>query len=124
MATLGRCGDEALAERFATALAVELRAVGITLDFAPVLDVHTNERNPIIGDRAFGRDAAVAARRALALADGLARGGILACGKHFPGHGDTATDSHLELPRLDHGWERLEAVELLPFKQAAAAGCR
>jgi beta-N-acetylhexosaminidase len=60
--------------------------------------------------------------RALALAAGLAAGGVLACGKHFPGHGDTATDSHLELPRLEHAWERLDSVELLPFRRAAAAG--
>lgn len=114
--------DEQLATAVGEALGRELAALGFDVDFAPVLDVHTNEQNPIIGDRAFGRDAAAVARRALALADGLARGGVLACGKHFPGHGDTATDSHLELPRLEHAWERLEAVELLPFRRAAAAG--
>ncbi len=114
--------DERLATAVGEALGRELAALGFDIDFAPVLDVHTNEQNPIIGDRAFGRDAAAVARRALALADGLARGGVLACGKHFPGHGDTATDSHLELPRLDHAWERLDAVELLPFRRAAAAG--
>jgi beta-N-acetylhexosaminidase len=114
--------DEALARAVGTALGRELAALGFDIDFAPVLDVHTNEKNPIIGDRAFGRDAEAVARRALALAEGLAAGGVLACGKHFPGHGDTATDSHLELPRLDHPWDRLDAVELLPFRRAAAAG--
>jgi beta-N-acetylhexosaminidase len=104
------------------ALGRELAALGFDLDFAPVLDVHTNERNPVIGDRAFGREAAAAARRALALAGGLARGGVLACGKHFPGHGDTTLDSHVALPRLDHGRARLDTVELLPFQRAAAAG--
>ncbi len=113
--------DEALAAAVGLALGRELAALGFDIDFAPVLDVHTNDHNPIIGDRAFGRDAETVARRALALADGLARGGMLACGKHFPGHGDTATDSHLELPRLDHGWARLESVELLPFRRAAVA---
>jgi beta-N-acetylhexosaminidase len=122
MATLGRSGDVTLAERFARALAAELKAVGISLDFAPVLDVHTNPANPIIGDRAFGTDAEAVARRALAFARGLDAAGVIACGKHFPGHGDTATDSHLELPRIDHGWDRLERVELLPFRRAAAAG--
>lgn len=114
--------DAALAEAVGLALGSELRALGIDVDFAPVLDVHTNPANPIIGDRAFGADAQTVARRALAFARGLDGAGVIACGKHFPGHGDTATDSHLELPRIDHGWERLERVELLPFARAAAAG--
>ncbi|HUQ05560.1 MAG TPA: beta-N-acetylhexosaminidase [Kofleriaceae bacterium] len=113
--------DEGLARAVGLALGRELAALGFDIDFAPVLDVHTNDKNPIIGDRALGRDAEAVARRALALADGLAASGVLACGKYFPGHGDTATDSHLELPRLDHAWERLDAVELLPFRRAAAA---
>jgi beta-N-acetylhexosaminidase len=99
-----------------------LRALGFDIDFAPVLDVHTNPANPIIGERAFGTDAEAASRRALAFARGLDEAGVLSCGKHFPGHGDTMTDSHLELPRIDHDWERLEKVELLPFQRAAAAG--
>ncbi|MBA3460833.1 MAG: beta-N-acetylhexosaminidase [Deltaproteobacteria bacterium] len=113
--------DEAVAEEVGRAMGGELRALGFDIDFAPVLDVHTNPANPIIGDRAFGTDPALAARRALAFARGLDAAGVLACGKHFPGHGDTATDSHLELPRIDHAWDRLEAVELLPFQRAAAA---
>ena len=114
--------DEDLAERAGRAMGDELRALGFDIDFAPVLDVHTNPANPIIGGRAFGTDAEAVARRALAFARGLAAAGVLPCGKHFPGHGDTATDSHLELPRIDHAWERLERVELLPFRRAAAAG--
>jgi len=114
--------DAALAEAVGRAVGDELAALGLDIDFAPVLDVHTNPANPIIGDRAFGTDAEAAARRALAFARGLDAAGVLACGKHFPGHGDTATDSHLELPRIDHGWDRLERVELLPFQRAAAAG--
>jgi beta-N-acetylhexosaminidase len=114
--------DVAVAERVGRALGDELAALGFDIDFAPVLDVHTNPANPIIGDRAFGTDAEAVARRALAFARGLEAAGVLACGKHFPGHGDTATDSHLELPRIDHGWERLEQIELLPFRRAAAAG--
>jgi len=114
--------DVAIAERVGRALGDELRALGFDIDFAPVLDVHTNPANPIIGDRAFGTDAEAVARRALAFARGLRAAGVLACGKHFPGHGDTATDSHLELPRIDHEWDRLERVELLPFRRAAAAG--
>jgi len=113
--------DTELAEQIGRALGDELRAMDFDIDFAPILDVHTNAANPIIGDRAFGTDPELAARRALAFARGLHAAGILSCGKHFPGHGDTATDSHLELPRIDHPWARLEAVELLPFLRAAAA---
>jgi len=114
--------DEALAVQVGRAMGDELRTLGLDIDFAPVLDVHTNPANPIIGDRAFGTDAETAARRALAYARGLHEAGVLSCGKHFPGHGDTATDSHLELPRIDHAWDRLEGVELLPFARAAEAG--
>jgi beta-N-acetylhexosaminidase len=113
--------DERIAEQVGRAIGEELRALGFDIDFAPVLDVHTNPANPIIGERAFGRDAQSAARRALAFARGLDSAGILACGKHFPGHGDTDTDSHLALPRIDHAWDRLEAIELAPFKLAAQA---
>jgi beta-N-acetylhexosaminidase len=114
--------DVAVATAVGRAIGDELRALGIDLDFAPVLDVHTNPANPIIGERAFGTTAETVTRRALAFARGLDAAGVLACGKHFPGHGDTTTDSHLELPRIDHGWPRLEAVELAPFRAAAAAG--
>jgi beta-N-acetylhexosaminidase len=113
--------DTEAAEHVGRAIGDELRALGFDIDFAPVLDVHTNPANPIIGDRAFGRDAATVTRRALAFARGLDAAGMLACGKHFPGHGDTDTDSHLALPRIDHDWARLERVELAPFKAAAAA---
>jgi beta-N-acetylhexosaminidase len=113
--------DEGVAEAVGRAIGNELRALGIDVDFAPVLDVHTNPANPVIGERAFGRDAASVARRGLAFARGLDAAGVIACGKHFPGHGDTDTDSHLELPRIEHAWDRLEQVELAPFRAAAAA---
>ncbi len=113
--------DERVAEQVGRAMGEELRALGFDIDFAPVLDIHTNPANPIIGERAFGRDATTAARRALAFARGLDAAGVIACGKHFPGHGDTDTDSHLELPRVDHPWDRLEKIELAPFKLAAQA---
>ena len=112
----------ALAEAVGEALGEELAALGMDVDFAPVLDVHTNPANPIIGNRAFGTLPETVAERALAFARGLERAGIVSCGKHFPGHGDTATDSHLALPRLDHALDRLEAIELLPFRRAVAAG--
>jgi beta-N-acetylhexosaminidase len=113
--------DEAIAEAVGAAMGAELRALGFDIDFAPVLDIHTNAGNPIIGDRAFGHDADSVSRRALAFARGLERAGVLSCGKHVPGHGDTTTDSHLELPRIDHDLARLRAVELVPFARAAQA---
>lgn len=116
-------GDRALplAEAVGEAIGAELSALGFDVDFAPVLDVHTNPDNPIIGDRAFSRDPERAAERALAFARGLRRSGVLGCGKHFPGHGDTHVDSHLELPSVGADRDRLERVELLPFRRAAAA---
>ena len=122
MAALGRSGDVVLAERFARALAAELKAVGITLDFAPVLDVHTNPKNPVIGDRALAETASEVARLGGAIVRALQDEGVAACGKHFPGHGDTATDSHLELPIVEHPVERLREVEFVPFKAAIDAG--
>jgi beta-N-acetylhexosaminidase len=111
-----------LARLIGAAMGRELAALGFDVDFAPVLDVHTNPANPVIGDRAFGCDPETVARRALAFAQGLAQAGILACGKHYPGHGDTDQDSHLALPRLAHDLDRLRAVELVPFARAAEAG--
>jgi beta-N-acetylhexosaminidase len=121
MATLGRSGDVALAERFARALASELKAVGITLDYAPVLDIHTNPKNPVIGDRALAESADQVGRLGAAIIRALQGEGIAACGKHFPGHGDTSADSHLELPLVEHPPERLRAVEFEPFRAAVAA---
>ena len=122
MATLGRSGNVRLAERFARAVASELRAVGITLDYAPVLDIHTNLKNPVIGDRALSERAEEVARLGAAIIWALQSEGVAACGKHFPGHGDTQTDSHLELPLVEHPLERLRSVEFVPFKAAIASG--
>jgi beta-N-acetylhexosaminidase len=122
MQTLGRSGDERLAERFALALAVELKAVGISLDYTPVLDILTNPKNPVIGDRALAERAEDVARLGRTIITTLQRAGIAACGKHFPGHGDTGTDSHHELPLIEHPPDRLKAVELVPFRAAIEAG--
>ena len=119
---LGRSGDEALTERFARAMAAELRAVGINLDYAPVLDVHTNPANPVIGDRALASDPELAARLGAAVVRGLQASGVAACGKHFPGHGDTSVDSHEALPVVEHDLRRLEAIEFIPFRRAIAEG--
>jgi beta-N-acetylhexosaminidase len=118
-----RSGDAGLVARAAEALGRELAALGFTMDFAPVLDVDTCAKNPIIGDRSFGSDPAVVARLGAAYASGLQAGGVLACGKHFPGHGDTTTDSHLELPRVDQRRARLLAVECAPFAPLRMATC-
>ncbi|XXY50408.1 beta-N-acetylhexosaminidase [Sorangium sp. So ce269] len=122
MRSLGELRDLALLRRAARAVASELRAVGINLNFAPVLDVDSNPANPIIGDRAFGRDPRTAAEGAVAFLEGLQEERVLACGKHFPGHGDTALDSHLALPTIVHGRGRLDEVELPPFRAASRAG--
>jgi beta-N-acetylhexosaminidase len=122
MATLGRSGDVVLAERFARALAAELKSVGITLDYAPVLDIHTNPKNPVIGDRALAEKAEVVAKLGAVIVRALQGEGIAACGKHFPGHGDTSTDSHVELPLVEHPPERLREVEFAPFRAAIEAG--
>ena len=122
MSTLGRSGDEQLAARFARALATELKAVGISLDYTPVLDIHTNPRNPVIGDRALAERAEDVARLGRVIIETLQAEGVAACGKHFPGHGDTGTDSHFELPLVEHPPDRLDAVELQPFRAAIEAG--
>ena len=119
--TLGRSGEVLLAERFSRALARELRAVGVSLNYAPVLDVDTNTDNPVIGDRALSDQAEDVARLGAAIIDGLQGEGVAACGKHFPGHGDTSTDSHRELPVVEHAPERLQEVELVPFRAAVAS---
>jgi beta-N-acetylhexosaminidase len=118
MAVLGRANSDALADRFGRALARELRAVGITLDYAPVLDIHTNPKNPVIGDRAFAEKADEVARYGRVVIRALQTEGVAACGKHFPGHGDTSTDSHLELPLVEQPLERLRAIEFEPFRAA------
>lgn len=123
MATLGRAGtrSEALAERFAAALATELLAVGFTLDYAPVLDIHTNPKNPVIGDRALAERAEDVAALGAVIIRALQGAGLAACGKHFPGHGDTSADSHFELPLVEHPPDRLRAIEFEPFRAAVAA---
>ena len=122
MRTVASWGDVALAERIARAVGTELGALGFTIDFAPVLDVNTCPQNPVIGDRAFGDDADTCARFGAAWVRGLQASGVLACGKHFPGHGDTSKDSHVDLPVVNQPLERLERVELVPFRAAVEAG--
>lgn len=119
MRRLGDLDDLALTARVAEAHARELRALGFTMSFAPVADVHTRPENPIIGDRAFADAPERVAALAGAWADGLARAGLLACAKHFPGHGDTTVDSHLALPRVDRARGELDRIEIAPFRALA-----
>jgi beta-N-acetylhexosaminidase len=121
-ARLGETGNAKLAYRVASATAEELAALGINLDFAPVLDVNSNPKNPVIGDRSFASDP----QKVIAFGEqwihGLREGGIIPCGKHFPGHGDTDKDSHLDLPVVDRSLDELRKVELPPFVHACRNG--
>ncbi|MFQ5716101.1 MAG: beta-N-acetylhexosaminidase, partial [Nitrospinales bacterium] len=119
---LGKAQSEDLAFRFGQALAWELKAVGINMDFAPVLDVNTNPANPIIGNRALSDDPHWTARLGGAVVRGIRETGVLPVGKHFPGHGDTREDSHLELPRVQKDAAALDQTELLPFAHAIQEG--
>ncbi|MFQ5443939.1 MAG: beta-N-acetylhexosaminidase, partial [Nitrospinales bacterium] len=119
---LGAAKSEDLAFKFGQAMGQELAAVGINIDYAPVLDVNTNPHNPIIGNRAFSDDPKWAARLGADFIRGCREAGVLPVGKHFPGHGDTRVDSHLELPYVDRDAKTLEKVELHPFAQAIKNG--
>jgi beta-N-acetylhexosaminidase len=119
---LGATRDEGLAERAGRLAAGEGRALGVHVDFYPVVDVNNNPMNPIINIRSFGEDPEFVGRMATAYLKGVQAGGMLATAKHFPGHGDTATDTHLDLAVIEHPRERLEKVELVPFEAVIAAG--
>ncbi len=119
---VGQAHSESLAYRFGQSLAAELVDVGINMDYAPVLDVHTNPGNPIIGDRAIASDPDTVARLANSFIKGFKDKGMIPVGKHFPGHGDTQLDSHLDLPYVQRDAATLEAVELVPFRETIAQG--
>ena len=119
---LGATRDPALAYEMGRVTAVEALAVGIHVSFAPVLDVNNNADNPVINTRSFGEDPALVATLGACLVRGIQDHGAVATGKHFPGHGDTDTDSHLALPVIRVDRDRLDAVELVPFRAAIAAG--
>jgi beta-N-acetylhexosaminidase len=119
---LAATGSDSLAFEVGRVIGEEARAVGLHLTLSPVLDVNSNPRNPIINTRSFGEDPVTVGRFAGDYIRGLHAGGLLAMGKHFPGHGDTHADSHLELPRLDRDRAALNAIDLPPFRAAIAAG--
>ena len=119
MRALGQLGDLEIVKRAASIVGRGLLALGFNCNFAPVLDVDSNPDNPIIGDRSFSSEPHKVAHFGMAFARGLAISGILPCGKHFPGHGDTHLDSHLALPCVERAREQLDRIELLPFREAA-----
>ncbi len=119
---LGAIRDTALAYEMAKATALEARALGIHVAFGPVLDVNNNPANPVIGARSYSEDPALTARLGAAFVRGLQENGVVATGKHFPGHGDTETNSHLALAMVSASRARLDSVELVPFREAVRAG--
>ena len=114
--------DAPLVSEVARTLGTQLLQLGFNVNFAPVLDVDTNPANPVIGDRSFSHDPKVVARLGVAFLLGLQSGGVAACGKHFPGHGDTTVDSHVGLPIVDATTQRWQDTELVPFQAAIDAG--
>ncbi|RIK69512.1 hypothetical protein DCC62_23795, partial [candidate division KSB1 bacterium] len=121
---IGATRSDEFAYEIGRLTALEARALGIHWTNAPVLDINNNPRNPIINTRSFGEDPELVARLGAAFVAGTQASGVLATMKHFPGHGDTDSDTHIELPVLNLEAERLHAVELLPFKAAIKAGAR
>jgi beta-N-acetylhexosaminidase len=119
---LGAANDPQLTYQVARAMARGLRSVGVNINFAPCADVNNNPLNPVISDRSFGSDPVKVASQVVAYLQGMQTEGVAATVKHFPGHGDTSTDSHLDLPKLDVSRERLEELEFIPFKAGIAAG--
>ena len=119
---LGATGDTALAYEQGRVTAVEGRALGVHVAYAPILDVNNNPANPVINTRSYGEDPALAARLGAAFVRGLQEHGMIATGKHFPGHGDTEVNSHLALPVVGVTRARLDTVELVPFRASVAAG--
>lgn len=119
---LAAAGGPGLVEKVAEAIGTGLRAAGINMNLAPVLDVNDNPDNPVIGIRSFGSSPERVAELGAAYARGLRESGVIPVGKHFPGHGNTSVDSHLNLPVLPHSWDRLERVELFPFRRVISGG--
>ncbi|HEU5229188.1 MAG TPA: glycoside hydrolase family 3 N-terminal domain-containing protein, partial [Ktedonobacteraceae bacterium] len=119
---LGAIGSEQVAHDVALATGREMQALGININLAPVVDVNNNAANPVIGVRSFGENAQQVALLGAAMVRGYQEAGIISCLKHFPGHGDTAVDSHLALPTIPYSLDRLKTLELVPFKSGIKAG--
>lgn len=122
MYSLGKTMDESLAYQVGKVMALEMRTLGINVVNAPVLDIFSNPKNTVIGNRSFGSDASLVSKMGLSLARGLEENGVMPTFKHFPGHGDTDTDSHTSLPVVDKSYKDLSDMELIPFKSAISSG--
>lgn len=120
--TLGALNDDLLIYAMGKEIGNQMKHLGVHINFAPVVDVNNNPKNPVINDRSFGEIPEIVAHKGVAYMRGLQSTGILSCAKHFPGHGDTDVDSHLDLPRISHTKERLETIELMPFKWLVKLG--
>ncbi len=120
--TLGAIQDSTIVEEVGYRMGTHAKRMGVHINFAPDIDININPRNPIIGNRSFGEDRENVAEKGIALMKGMHRAGILSSGKHFPGHGDTATDSHHALPVIDFSRKRLDSIELYPFKRLIQEG--
>ena len=120
--TLGAIQDDSLVKEFGEHLGKHCKRLGIHVNFAPVVDINVNPENPIIGNRSFGENKYNVTRKAIAFTQGMQKEGVMANGKHFPGHGDTATDSHYKLPLLDFDRARLDSIELYPYRKVFDAG--
>jgi beta-N-acetylhexosaminidase len=120
--TLGAIKDPQLIYRMGALIAAHCKRVGVHLNFAPVADINNNVRNPVINDRSFGENRFNVSLRALQYMRGMQDNGVMACAKHFPGHGDTDKDSHYDLPVIPHGRDRLDSLELFPFRLLVAQG--
>ena len=120
--TLGAIKDDSIVEKVGHQIGIHAKRLGVHINFAPDIDINTNPNNPIIGNRSFGEDRENVARKGIAFMNGMQKAGVLASGKHFPGHGDTATDSHYALPLIDFTRERLDSLELYPYRKLIASG--
>ncbi|WP_081997709.1 glycoside hydrolase family 3 protein [Wocania ichthyoenteri] len=120
--TLGAIKQNHVIKRIGKQIGKDCKRLGIHINFAPVVDINTNPKNPIIGVRSFGEDKINVTKKAIAFTEGLQSEGVLACAKHFPGHGDTDTDSHKTLPTVSFTKERIDSVELYPYKQLFSKG--
>lgn len=119
---IGKINNEEFSYKIGGLLAAEVKAFGFNMDFAPVLDINSNPKNPVIGDRAFGADERVVSNLGVQTMKGIEASGVIPVVKHFPGHGDTSVDSHVGLPSVDNDLERLKSFELLPFTNAIENG--
>ncbi len=115
---IGEIGSPRLAFLVAEVMAKELKAVGVNLDYHPLCDIHTRPSNPVIGRRAFGMNDEIVSKMSSAMVRGFVANGVIACAKHFPGHGDTTVDSHYDLPKVNVPWDQLMERELKPFVRA------